>query len=209
MASADRINELRSRLSRLDEHSLDLLFRVAHTHNGWLDRPVTDETLRTLYDLFKLGPTSLNTCPARFVFVRSPEAKERLRPALSPGNVDKTMAAPVTAIIGYDEQFYEHMGFLFPGREGVRERFAANPANAHETAFRNGTLQGAYLIIAARAIGLDAGPMSGFDNARVDAEFFAGTRCKSNFLCNLGYGDPAKVRERLPRFAFETVCQVL
>jgi 3-hydroxypropanoate dehydrogenase len=206
---AERINELRLRLSKLDESSLDLLFRVAHTHNGWLDKPVTDATLHALYDLAKLGPTSLNTCPARFVFVRSREAKERLRPALSPGNLDKTLAAPVTAIIGYDEQFYEHMGFLFPQRQGVRERFAANPANAHETAFRNGTLQGAYLIMAARAIGLDAGPMSGFDNARVDAEFFAGTHCKSNFLCNLGYGDPAKVRERLPRFAFETVCQVL
>jgi 3-hydroxypropanoate dehydrogenase len=209
MASAERINELRGRLPRLDESSLDLIFRVAQSHNGWLDKPVTDETLHALYDLARLGPTSLNTCPARFVFVRSRAAKERLRPALSPGNLDKTLAAPVTAIIGYDEQFYEHMGFLFPGREGVRERFAANPANAHETAFRNGTLQGAYLIIAARAIGLDAGPMSGFDNARVDAEFFAGTPWKSNFLCNLGYGDPVKVRERLPRFAFETVCQIL
>jgi len=209
VSSAERINELRRRLSQLDESSLDLIFRVAQSHNGWLDKPVTDETLHALYDLAKLGPTSLNTCPARFVFVRSREAKERLRPALSPGNLDKTLAAPVTAIIGYDEQFYEHMGFLFPQRQGVRERFAANPANAHETAFRNGTLQGAYLIMAARAIGLDAGPMSGFDNARVDAEFFAGTHCKSNFLCNLGYGDPAKVRERLPRFAFETVCQVL
>ena len=209
MSSAERINELRIRLPKLDEGSLDLLFRVAQSHNGWLDQPVADATLHTLYDLARLGPTSLNTCPARFVFVRSPEAKQRLRPALAPGNVDKTLAAPVTAIIAYDEQFYEHMGFLFPDRQGVRERFAANPANAHETAFRNGTLQGAYLIMAARAIGLDAGPMSGFDNARVDAEFFAGTHYKSNFLCNLGYGDPAKVRERLPRFAFETVCQVL
>jgi 3-hydroxypropanoate dehydrogenase len=209
MSSAERINELRARLSQLDESSLDLIFRVAQTHHGWLDTPVTDDTLHALHDLAKLGPTSLNTCPARFVFVRSRAAKERLRPALSAGNVDKTLAAPVTAIIAYDEQFYEHMGFLFPGREGVRERFAANPANAHETAFRNGTLQGAYLIIAARAIGLDAGPMSGFDNVRVDAEFFAGTPWKSNFLCNLGYGDPAKVRERLPRFAFETVCRIL
>jgi 3-hydroxypropanoate dehydrogenase len=209
MSSAERINELRMRLAKLDESSLDLIFRVAQSHNGWLDKPVSDTTLHTLYELTRLGPTSLNTCPARFVFVRSRAGKERLRPALSPGNVDKTLAAPVTAIIGYDEHFYDHMGFLFPERQGVRERFAANPANAHETAFRNGTLQGAYLIIAARAIGLDAGPMSGFDNARVDAEFFAGTHYKSNFLCNLGYGDPAKVRERLPRFAFETVCQVV
>src|SRR5215469_3540647 len=209
MSSAERINELRGRLSQLDESSLDLIFRVAQSHNGWLDKPVNDATLHALYDLAKLGPTSLNTCPARFVFVRSREAKERLRPALSPGNVDKTLAAPVTAIIGYDEQFYEHMGFLFPERQGVRERFAANPVNAHETAFRNGTLQGAYLIIAARAMGLDTGPMSGFDNARVDAEFFTGTHFKSNFLCNLGYGDAAKVRERLPRFDFESVCQIL
>jgi 3-hydroxypropanoate dehydrogenase len=207
--AARGINELRARLGQLDPASLDLLFRAAHTHNGWLDKPVTDETLRQLYDLAKLGPTSLNTCPARFVFVRSPEAKERLRPALSPGNVDKTMAAPVTAVIGYDEKFYDHMEFLFPGRQGLREGFAANPARAHETAFRNGTLQGAYLLIAARGLGLDTGPMSGFDHARVDAEFFAGTSWKSNFLCNLGYGDPAKVRDRLPRFAFEDICRIL
>jgi 3-hydroxypropanoate dehydrogenase len=204
-----RISELRARLPKLDQSALDLIFQVAQTHNGWLDKPVTDQTLRALYDLTKLGPTSLNTCPGRFVFVRSRAAKERLRPALAPGNVDKTMAAPVTAIIAYDEQFYEHMAFLFPDRAGARERFAANPDNAHVTAFRNGTLQGAYMIIAARALGLDTGPMSGFDNARVDAEFFAGTPCKSNFLCNLGYGDPAKVRERLPRFAFEEVCRIL
>ena len=209
MSAEREIQELRLRLQRLDEDSLDLLLRAAHTHNGWLDRPVPDETLRAVYDLAKLGPTSLNTCPARFLFLRSRAAKERLRPALSPGNLEKTLAAPVTAIIAYDEQFYEHMGFLFPERQAVRERFAANPVNAHETAFRNGTLQGAYLIIAARAMGLDTGPMSGFDNARVDAEFFTGTHFKSNFLCNLGYGDAAKVRERLPRFDFESVCQIL
>ena len=209
MPVGEKISELRGRLRGLDQDALDLIFRVAHTHNGWLDEPVTDDTLHALYDLAKLGPTSLNTSPGRFVFVRSPAAKERLRPALLPGNVDKTMAAPVTAIVGYDEQFYEHIAFLFPDRAAVRERFASNPALAHETAFRNGTLQGAYLIIAARAVGLDTGPMSGFDNARVDAEFFAGSRHKSNFLCNLGYGDPAKVRERLPRFAFEQACQVL
>src|SRR6185503_1758587 len=130
-------------------------------------------------------------------------AKERLRPALMPGNVDKTMAAPVTVIVAYDEQFYEHIAFLFPDRAGARERFAANPANAHETAFRNGTLQGAYLIIAARALGLDTGPMSGFDNAKVDAAFFPDGRWKSNFLCNLGKGDPTKVFGRSPRLTFE------
>jgi 3-hydroxypropanoate dehydrogenase len=209
MAVGEKIGELRARVRELDRDGLDLLFRVAHTHNGWLDEPVSDETLHALYDLAKLGPTSLNTSPGRFVFVRSLAAKERLRPALMPGNVDKTMAAPVTVIIGYDEQFYEHIGFLFPDRAAARERFAANPANAHETAFRNGTLQGAYLIIAARALGLDTGPMSGFDNAKVDAEFFAGTSWKSNFLCNLGYGDVAKVRERLPRFAFEQAGRIL
>src|SRR5690348_18337931 len=163
MAVSEKISELRTRVQKLDQDGLDLIFRVAHTHNGWLDKPVTDETLRALYDLAKLGPTSLNTSPGRFVFVRSAAAKERLRPALMPGNVDKTMAAPVTVIVAYDEQFYEHIAFLFPDRAGARERFAANPANAHETAFRNGTLQGAYLIIAARALGLDTGPMSGFD----------------------------------------------
>jgi len=209
MAAGEKIGALRARVQALDADALDLLFRVAHTHNGWRDKAVTDETLHALYDLAKLGPTSLNTSPGRFVFVRSAAAKERLRPALSPGNVDKTMAAPVTVIIGYDEQFYEHIGFLFPDRAGARERFAANPSSAHETAFRNGTLQGAYLIIAARALGLDTGPMSGFDNAKLDAEFFAGTPWKSNFLCNLGYGDPAKVRERLPRFAFEQACRIL
>ena len=206
--SERRIEELRQRLRRLDDDSLDLIFRVARSHNGWLDKPLTDETLHALYDLAKLGPTSLNTCPARFVFVRSPAAKERLRPALAPLNVDKTMAAPVTVIIGYDEQFYERLGFLFPTRPAARERYAANPALAHETAFRNGTLQGAYLIVAARALGLDAGPMSGFDNARVDAEFFTGTAVKSNFLCNLGYGDPAHMRERLPRLPFDEACRV-
>jgi 3-hydroxypropanoate dehydrogenase len=193
---------------RLDDASLDLVFRAARSHNGWLDKPVTEETLRALYDLAKLGPTSLNTCPARFVFVRSRAAKERLRPALAPLNVDKTMAAPATVIIGYDERFFEKLGFLFPARPGAGERFGANGTLAHETAFRNGTLQGAYLIVAARALGLDAGPMSGFDNARVDAEFFAGTAVKSNFLCNLGYGDPGLVRERLPRLPFEEACQV-
>ncbi len=204
-----RIDELRARLPRLDEDSLSLIFSAAHTHNGWRDEPVTDRTLEAIFDLAKLGPTSLNCCPARFVFVRSREAKERLRPALSPGNVDRTMAAPVTAVIGFDERFFDHFGFLFPGRAGVGERFAANPAVAHETAFRNGTLQGAYFIIAARALGLDTAPMSGFDQARVDAEFFAGTATRSNFLCNLGYGESSMVRARLPRFAYAQVCRAI
>jgi 3-hydroxypropanoate dehydrogenase len=208
-STEQRINALRARLPRLDDDSLNLLFRTAHSHNGWLDSPVSDETLETLFDLVILGPTSLNTCPARFVFVRSPEAKERLRPALAPGNVDRTMAAPVTAIIGYDEHFYDHMGFLFPQRPQTRERFAGNPAAAHQTAFLNGTLQGGYFIIAARALGLDTAPMSGFDHARVDADFFAGTSVRANFLCNLGYGDASKVQARLPRFPFGEVCRVV
>ncbi len=207
-ADARQVLALRERLPHLDADSLDLIFRVAHTHNAWLDKPVSDDMLRAIYDLAKMGPTSLNTSPARFVFVRSREAKERLRPALSPGNLDKTMAAPVTAIIGYDEEFYEHIGFLFPQRRAARDRFAGNPANAHETAVRNGTLQGAYFLMAARALGLDTGPMSGFDAARVDSEFFAGTKVKSNFLCNLGYGDATGVYDRQPRFAFEAACRI-
>jgi 3-hydroxypropanoate dehydrogenase len=209
-ASAEQvIKALRARLPQLDDDSLSLIFRAAHTHNGWLDVPVSDATLEAIFDLAELGPTSLNICPARFVFVRSREAKERLRPALAPGNVDKTMAAPVTAIIGFDEHFYDHLQFLFPDRHAARARFVADPAAAHETAFRNGTLQGAYFIIAARALGLDTGPMSGFDQVRVDAEFFAGTAIKSNFLCNLGHGDTSKVQPRLPRFPFKAICRTV
>jgi 3-hydroxypropanoate dehydrogenase len=192
----------------LDAHALDTLFRTARTHNGFDGRPVSDETLRALYDLLKWGPTAANSCPGRFVFVKSPEGKARLRPALAPGNLDKTMAAPVTAIIAYDLEFYEHLPKLFPHTD-ARSWFQGKPEeHIRSNAFRGGTLQGAYLIIAARALGLDCGPMGGFDNAAVDAAFFPGGKVRSNFLCNLGYGDPAKLRPRNPRLAFEEACRI-
>ncbi len=192
----------------LDGAALEQLFREARTHNGWQPRPVTEETLRTLYDLLKMAPTSANCLPARFVFVRSPEAKARLKPCLAPNNVEKTMAAPVTVIVAYDMEFYENLPQLFPHTD-ARAWFAGNPELIQSTAFRNGTLQGAYLILAARALGLDCGPMSGFDNAKVDATFFPGGKVKSNFLVNLGYGDPSKVRPRGPRLSFEEACRIL
>jgi 3-hydroxypropanoate dehydrogenase len=191
---------------RVGDHCIDVLLRNARTQNGWLARPVTDEELRELYELMKLGPTSTNSCPARIVFVRTPEAKERLIPALSPTNVDKTRAAPVTAIIGYDTRFYELLPKLFPHRPEMKNPYAANATLAETVAFRNGTLQGAYFMIAARMMGLDVGGMSGFDNAKVDAEFFPDGRVKSNFLCNIGHGDPDKVLPKLPRLSFEEAC---
>ena len=195
----------------IEEQALETLFRAARTHTSWLDRPVSEETLRQLYDLLKWAPTSANSSPARILFVRSPEAKERLRPALASGNVEKTMAAPVTAIIAYDQKFYERLPFLFPHAPKMKELFVNDPAMAETAAFRNGSLQGAYLILAARSVGLDCGPMSGFDNAKVDEEFFGGAEgsVKSNFLCNLGYGDPDKLFPRGPRLDFEEACQIL
>jgi 3-hydroxypropanoate dehydrogenase len=195
----------------IDSNALDALFNSARTQNGWLPTPVTDDELRAVYDLLKMAPTSANTQPARFVFLRTPAAKERLRPALSPGNLDKTMSAPVVAIVAYDLEFHEHIPKVFPHNPGMKTGFdgAEKLAARERFAFRNGSLQGAYLIMAARAVGLDCGPMSGFDNAKVDAEFFPDGRFKSNFLCNLGHGDPAKVMQRLPRFAFDEVCTLL
>lgn len=207
----------------LNDEALDQLFREARTHNAWLDRPVSDEVLRQLYDLMKWGPTSANCLPARILFLRTGEAKEQLRPALSQGNVEKTMKAPVTAIIAYDELFYEKLPSLFPHNPGIRDLLANSPELAETTAFRNGTLQGGYFILAARSLGLDCGPMSGFDNTKVDAEFFTAAACagetateipttcrvKSNFLCNLGYGDPAALYPRSPRLKFDEACRVL
>ena len=193
----------------VDDAALDLLFRKARSHNGWLDKPVTDELLRQLYELMKWGPTSANCSPARIVFVRTPANKERVRPALSPNNVEKTMTAPVIAIVAYDSRFYEHLPQLFPRNPQVAELFASNAALSATTAFRNGTLQGGYFLLAARAVGLDCGPMSGFDNAKIDAEFFSDGRFKSNFLCGLGHGDPAKLHPRSPRLAFEEACTLL
>jgi len=207
---------------KLSEEGQDLLFRNARTHNAWLDKPVSEETLRQLYELMKWGPTSANCSPARILFLRTPEAKQRLLPTLAPGNMDKTMKAPVTAIIGYDAKFYDLLPKLFPHAD-ARAWFADKPELAEVTARRNSSLQGAYFIIAARALGLDCGPMSGFDHAKVDHEFFPGSvargefgqeyfpdsHTKTNFLCNLGYGDPAKLFPRSPRLDFDEACQLL
>jgi 3-hydroxypropanoate dehydrogenase len=185
--------------------ALDTIFREARTFDRWTDRPVADETLRALFDLLKWGPTSANASPARFVFVRTQSGKERLRPALSAGNIDKTMAAPVTVIVAHDPHFYDHLPKLFPHAD-ARSWFAGNPGLADETAFRNGTLQGAYLILAARALGLDCGPMSGFDQEKVDQAFLSDRGWKSNFLINLGHGDATAQFPRAPRLSFDEAC---
>ncbi len=194
----------------LPPDALDQLFRNARTHNVWLDRPVGDELLHELYELLKFGPTTSNSCPARFVFVKSPEAKAKLGPALDQGNYAKTMAAPVTVIVAYDLDFFEKLPQLFPHNLAAKGWFD-NKSDADLTTIglRNGSLQGAYLILAARALGLDCGPMSGFDNALVDSEFFAGTRIRSNFLVNLGYGDLEKLFPRSPRLAFDEAARIL
>ena len=207
----------------VSEDALAQLFRGARTYTAWRDIPVSDDTLHQLYDLMKWPPTSANSNPARLVFIRSLAAKQRLVPALSPGNVQKVLTAPVTVIIAYDLKFYEKRAKLFPHNPRMRDHFAAAPELVETTARRNSSLQGAYLILAARALGLDCGPLSGFDNAKVDEEFFAaGKPCedcdqeffpeghvKSNFLCNLGYGDPATLHQRMPRLAFNEACSVL
>jgi 3-hydroxypropanoate dehydrogenase len=193
----------------LNDAGRDLLFRSARTHNGWLPKPVDDAVLRELYDLAKMGPTSANMSPLRVVFVRSREAKEKLRPLLDAGNVDKTMAAPATAIVGMDVHFYEQLPKLYPQAD-AKAWFKDLPEPVLEyIALRNSSLQGGYFILAARAVGLDCGPMSGFDNAKVDAAFFAGTTVKSNFLCNLGYGDTSRLRPRNPRLTFDEACSIV
>jgi 3-hydroxypropanoate dehydrogenase len=198
-------------MTMIDSRAIEALFTQARSQNGWLATPVTDDQLRQAFDLMKMAPTSANTQPARFVFLRTAAAKERLRPAMSPGNVDKTMSAPVVAIIGHDVEFHEHLPRVFPHNPGFKAMFDgdANRGFRESFAFRNGSLQGAYFMLAARAVGLDVGPMSGFDNAKVDAEFFPGGTVKSNFICNLGHGDSSKVMERLPRFEFADVCTLL
>lgn len=195
-------------MNSLSDEALDQLFREARTHNEWLPQPVSDETLRQIYDLMKWGPTSANSSPARIVFVNSAEAKEKLLQCVAPGNLEKTRTAPVTAIIAHDMEFYEKLPKLFPHAD-ARSWFAGNKDLIEATAFRNGTLQGAYLMLAARALGVDCGAMSGFDNAKVDAAFFEGTSWKSNFLCNLGYGDASKLFPRSPRLDFEEACQII
>lgn len=189
----------------INPSALKTLFTDARTHNGWQDIPVSDETLREIYDLMKWGPTSANCSPARIVFVRTPEGKEKLAPALSSGNLAKTLAAPVTAIVAWDSEFYERLPELFPHGD-ARSWFTTSPELARETAFRNSSLQAAYLIFACRALGLDTGPMSGFDPQKVDAAFFTGAGLKSNLLINIGYGDASKVYARLQRLAFEDAC---
>ena len=201
--------EFKSGNPQADVASLELMFHSARSMNGWQDRPVSDELLRRVYDIAKMGATSMNGSPARFVFVRSPEGKKKIKPTLMPNNVDKVMTAPLVAIIGHDEKFYERMDLLFPHAvDEAKELFGGLPELAQITAFRNGTLQGAYLMIAARACGLDCGPMSGFDNTAIDEVFFAGTTIKSNFLCGLGYGDAEKIFQRLPRLPFQEACRL-
>ncbi len=191
----------------LDDRALDQLFRTARTQNKWQDRPVPDAKLQEIYDLLKWAPTSANGSPARFVFIRTAEGKARLKPALSEGNLEKTMKAPVTVIVATDQRFYDKLPQLFPHTD-ARSWFVGNEKLANVTAYRNATLQGAYLILAARAAGLDVGPMSGFDNAMVDDIFFAGTDWNSNFLVNLGYGDPTGLFDRSPRLSFDEACRL-
>ncbi len=192
----------------LPAQALAQLFLEARTHNGWRHVEVPDSLLREAADLSRWGPTSANCSPQRIVFVRSKEAKARLAPALAPGNLDKTMAAPVTAVLAYDLEFYEKLPRLFPAAD-ARSWFAGNPPLIEETAFRNATLQAAYFILALRALGLDTGPMSGFDKAKVDAEFFPGGKIKANFLVNIGFGDHAKLYPRGPRLDFDETAQIL
>ena len=208
IAAQQAVRDLRERVSRLGDAEIELILRNARTHYAWTGRAVPDELLREVYAITIAGPTSMNTCPARFVFVRSAAAKQRLVKALRPANIDKMMTAPVTAIIAWDPRYWERLDFLFP-HEDRRQFFANNEAFANETGFRNATLQGGYFIVAARAVGLDVGAMSGFSNAEVDEEFFADNGWKSNFLCNLGYADETALFQKLPRFAFDDICEIV
>jgi 3-hydroxypropanoate dehydrogenase len=205
-AAQDDVRRVRAACPRLDDAAIDLILRDARSHYAWTDRPVPREILEEIYEIAAAGPTSMNSCPARFVFVESPEAKARLATSLKPKNIDKMMSAPVTVIIAYDLEFWRDLPFLFP-HEDRRPHFEGKPAHSETTAFRNGTLQAAYFIIAARALGLDTGAMSGFSNEIVDAAFFAGTTLRSNFLLNLGYADETALFHRLPRFPFDVACK--
>jgi 3-hydroxypropanoate dehydrogenase len=192
----------------VNDEALDTIFRTARSQNKWLDKPVSNALLMAVYDLMRFGPTSANCCPSRIVFLTTKEAKERIKPHLLPQNIEKTMTAPAVAVIGYDLDFPQTLSRLFPQNPGAKDWFG-DPVLREKTAFRNGTLQGAYFIIAARALGLDCGPMSGFNNAAVDTEFFAGTNVKSNFICGVGYGDPSGVFPRNPRLGFDEACKIL
>jgi len=193
----------------VSDAALDTIFREAHTQNKWTDKTVSPALLMTIYDLMRLAPTAANTSPARIAFVTSDEAKARLKPILAEGNREKTMTAPVIALIGHDLDFYEHLPKLFPNNPKMKDNFAGKPELIQTVAFRNGSLQGAYFMVAARALGLDCGPMGGFDRAGVDKEFFAGTNVKSDFLCALGHGNPAALHPRAPRLSFDQACQIL
>lgn len=195
-------------ITRLSEPSLDQLFREARTHSFWQSTPVTVETLREVYDLARMGPTSANTSPARFVFITTDNAKQRLLPAMAPGNLDKTRTAPVVVLIAHDVEFYEHLPKLFP-QVDAKSWFVGNTSMIDATAFRNSSLQGAYFMLAARALGLDCGPMSGFDPDKINKEFFPDGKWKVNFICNLGYGEPGKLFPRNPRLSFDEACRVL
>lgn len=204
----EAVRNLRKRKTRLDDDSIDVILRDARSHYAWTDKPVTKETLESLYEITSLGPTSMNTCPARFFFVTSDEGKQRLAKSLKEKNVEKMMSAPVTAIIAYDPAFWTELPYLFP-HEDRRGFFKGKEAHCESTAFRNSSLQGAYFMIAARALGLDVGAMSGFSNDIVDEEFFQESSLRSNFLCNLGYADESALFQKLPRFSFEQACTYL
>lgn len=207
-AAQNDVRALRSEITKLSDKEIGLILSEARSHYAWTDKPVDDDMLRQLFDITKMGPTSMNTSPARFVFVRSQAGKDKLASALKPANVPKVVNAPVTAIIAYDNDFWTELPRLFP-HEDRRSHFKDKPAHSEDTAFRNSTLQGGYFMIAARAMGLDVGPISGFDNAMVDDVFFKGTTLKSNFLCNIGYADEAALFQRLPRFDFDDVCEII
>lgn len=201
----EAVRALRAAMPRLDEASIDVILNDARSHYAWTDKPVDEALLHQLYEITANGPTSMNSCPARFVFVTSEAGKERLSKAVKPANLPKMMGAPVTAIIAYDPNFWTELPYLFP-HEDRRPHFEGKQAHSEDTAYRNSTLQGAYFMIAARALGLDVGAMSGFSNEIVDQEFFADTGWKSNFLCNLGYADETALFQKLPRFPFDKVC---
>ena len=208
LEAQEHYRELRARKPQLDDDSIDVILRTSRSHYAWKDTPVPKATLESLYEITAAGPTSMNCCPSRFIFVTSKEGKERLAKSLKDKNVDKMMAAPVTAIIAYDLEFWEHLPFLFP-HEDRRPFFKGKTDYIESTAFRNSTLQGGYFMIAARALGLDVGAMSGFSNDIVDQEFFTDTSLRSNFLCNLGYADESALFQKLPRFPFDEVCSYL
>ena len=208
VAAQISLRQLKKDVQTAEPATLRLLLTEARTINAWTNQEVSVETLKEIYEIMKMGPTSANSCPARLIFLKSSDAKERLRKALKPNNIDKTMNAPITTIIGYDIDFWKHAEKTFPQNPATQQAFKNNPSGSQIAAFRNGSLQGAYFIIACRALGLDCGPMSGFDNTLVDEEFFAGTTFRSNFLCNLGYGDESGTFKRLPRHEFDDVCKI-